>query len=80
VRLGCWISQYYGPFLLGARFETLEPVYFLNFPIFCKLRQISDTDSADTEALLYKIGILYPECLKVVVVWMSDFSMLLNTG
>jgi len=24
VRLGCWISACYGPFLLGARFETYE--------------------------------------------------------
>jgi hypothetical protein len=24
-RLGCWILQCYGPFSLGARFETYEP-------------------------------------------------------
>jgi hypothetical protein len=25
-RLGCWISPCYGPFSLGARFETYKPV------------------------------------------------------
>jgi hypothetical protein len=32
-RLGCWISQCYGPFSLGARFETYG-VHFFNFQIF----------------------------------------------
>jgi hypothetical protein len=30
-RLGCWISPCYGPFSLGARFETYEPVISLIF-------------------------------------------------
>jgi hypothetical protein len=30
-RLGCWISQCYGPFSLGARFETYEPFISLIF-------------------------------------------------
>jgi len=27
VHLGCWISPCYGPFSLGARFETYEPLF-----------------------------------------------------
>jgi hypothetical protein len=30
-RLGCWFSPCYGPFSLGARFETYETFIYLNF-------------------------------------------------
>jgi hypothetical protein len=33
-RLGCWISPRYGPFSLGARFETYEPFIYLIFQFF----------------------------------------------
>jgi len=33
-RLGCWISPCYGPFSLGARFETYEPFISLILPFF----------------------------------------------
>jgi len=36
--LGCWISQCYGPFLLGAHFETYEPFITLIFKILGGLR------------------------------------------
>jgi hypothetical protein len=36
-RLGCWISPCYGPFWLGARFETYEPFIFLVFQIFFRV-------------------------------------------
>jgi hypothetical protein len=32
--LGCWISQYYGPFSLGGRFETYELFISLIFKFF----------------------------------------------
>jgi hypothetical protein len=34
VRLGCWISQCYDPFSLGAHFETYEPFISLIFKFF----------------------------------------------
>jgi hypothetical protein len=33
-RLGCWISSCYGPFSLGARFESYEPFISLIFKFF----------------------------------------------
>jgi hypothetical protein len=30
-RLGCWISPFYGPFSLGARFETYKLFIYLIF-------------------------------------------------
>jgi hypothetical protein len=30
-RFDCWISPCYGPFSLGARFETYEPFISLTF-------------------------------------------------
>jgi hypothetical protein len=53
-RLGCWISPYYGPFSLGARFETFEPFISLNFSKFFSGRgeplitKTADTESVDT--------------------------------
>jgi hypothetical protein len=32
--LGCWISPCYGPFSLGASFETNEPFISLNLQFF----------------------------------------------
>jgi hypothetical protein len=32
--MGCWISPYYGPFLLGTRFETYEPFISSVFKYF----------------------------------------------
>jgi hypothetical protein len=50
--LGCWNSPCYGPFSLGAHFETYEPLISLIFNFFSdhsKLRitEIADTESAD---------------------------------
>jgi hypothetical protein len=33
-RLGCWISQCYGPFSLGGRFDTNEEFISLIFKFF----------------------------------------------
>jgi hypothetical protein len=33
-RLGCWFSPCYGPFSLGAHFETYEPFISWNFKFF----------------------------------------------
>jgi hypothetical protein len=33
-RLGCWISPSYGPFSLGARFETYVPVIYFILQFF----------------------------------------------
>jgi hypothetical protein len=56
--LGCWISQCYGPFLLGAHFETYEPFISLIFQFFLsrskpQITETTDTESADTRARLY---------------------------
>jgi hypothetical protein len=50
---GRWISPYYGPFSLGARFEMYEPFISLILQLFSghgKLRitEIANTDSVDT--------------------------------
>jgi hypothetical protein len=52
-RVGCWISPYYGPFSLGARFGNLRTVYLFNFPNFFGPRWSTDTASVDTEVRLY---------------------------
>jgi hypothetical protein len=41
-RLCCWISPCYGPFSLGARFETYEPIISLIFQFFFGPRQTED--------------------------------------
>ena len=51
--LGCWISPCYGPFPLGARFETYEPFIYLIFQILSgcgkpRITEIADTESTDT--------------------------------
>jgi hypothetical protein len=56
--MGSWISPCYGPFSLGARFETYEPFIFLIFQIFGP-RQTADTESADTGVRLYMSFISY---------------------
>jgi hypothetical protein len=33
-RLGCWISQCYGPFSFGGRFKTYEPFIYLILQFF----------------------------------------------
>jgi hypothetical protein len=61
VRLGCWISPCYGPFSLGARFETYEPFISLIFQFIFSGRgkpwitETADTESVDTGARLYYI-------------------------
>jgi hypothetical protein len=55
-RLGCWILQCYGPFSLGASFETDEPLISLNFNFGGAgwgPRLAADTESVDTGARLY---------------------------
>jgi hypothetical protein len=57
-RLGCWISPFYGPFSLGARFETYEPFVSLIFQFFSGrgkpwITETAHTESVDTGARLY---------------------------
>jgi hypothetical protein len=48
-RVGCWISPRYGPFSLGARFETYGPFISLIFRIrFLGRGQPRITETADT--------------------------------
>jgi hypothetical protein len=52
------MSPYYGPFLLGARFETYEPFIYLIFNFFSGrgkslITDTADTESVDTAARLY---------------------------
>jgi hypothetical protein len=59
VRLGCWISPCYGPFSLGARFETYEPFIYLIFNFLSgggkqQVTETEDTESVNTVARLYK--------------------------
>jgi hypothetical protein len=50
---GCRISQYNGPFSLGARFENYEPFISLIFQFLSGPRYIADTELVDTGARLY---------------------------
>jgi hypothetical protein len=57
-RLGCWISQCFDPFSLGALFETYEPFIALVFKFFSgrgkpRITETTDTESVDTVARLY---------------------------
>jgi hypothetical protein len=52
VRLGCWISPCYGPFSLGARFETCEPFISLIFNFFSGRGKSWITENADTESVI----------------------------
>jgi hypothetical protein len=52
--LDCWISPCYGPFSLGARFETYEPFISLIFKFFLgrcepRITETADSESADME-------------------------------
>jgi hypothetical protein len=50
--LGCWISPCYGPFSLGARFETYEAFGSLIFQFFSSGRaKPRITETADTESV-----------------------------
>jgi hypothetical protein len=57
--LGCWISPRYGPFSLGARFETCERFGSLISQIYFsgrgqqRISEIADTEFADTAVHLY---------------------------
>jgi hypothetical protein len=58
VRLGCCISPCYGPFSLGARFETYEPFISLIFQFFSgggkpRITENSNTEFADMVVHLY---------------------------
>jgi hypothetical protein len=52
--LGCWISPCYGPFSLGAHFETYEPFISLIFQFLFSghgelwITETVDIESADT--------------------------------
>jgi hypothetical protein len=64
--LGCWISQCYGPFSLGARFETYEPFIALIFKFFSGRGKPRITESVDTEARLYfQYKVFYHEASQV---------------
>jgi hypothetical protein len=58
--LGCWISSCYGPFSLGAHFETYEPFSSLMFQFIFELQWTADTESVDTGARLYLFSWLWP--------------------
>jgi hypothetical protein len=56
--LGCWISPYYGPFSLGARFETYETFISLIFQSLSgsnkpRITETANTESADKGVRLY---------------------------
>jgi hypothetical protein len=51
--LGCWISPCYGPFSLGARFETYEPFISLIFQFFSGRSKQRITETADMDVHLY---------------------------
>jgi len=59
--LGCWVSPCYGPFSLGARFETYGPFISLIFQFFFsgrskpRITETTDTESADTVVRLYLV-------------------------
>ena len=48
--LGCWISPCYGPFWLGARFETYELFISLIFKLFSGRSISYITETLDTES------------------------------
>jgi hypothetical protein len=57
-RLGYWISPRYGPFSLGARFETYEPFISLIFQFVSdrgkpRITETAGTEPVDTGARLY---------------------------
>jgi hypothetical protein len=59
--LGCWISPCYGPYSLGACFETFKPFNSFIFNFFSgrgkqQITEAADTESEDTGAQLY-IGV-----------------------
>jgi hypothetical protein len=49
VRLGCWISPCYGPFSLGARFETYDPFISLIFQFFFGTQYIPQLETLFTD-------------------------------
>jgi hypothetical protein len=49
--LDWWISSRYGPFSLGARFETYEPFISLIFHCFPRRGKPRITEMADTESV-----------------------------
>jgi hypothetical protein len=49
--LGCWISPWYGPFSLGAHFETYEPFISLIFKFFLGHGKPWITENAVTESM-----------------------------
>jgi hypothetical protein len=58
------ISPSYGPFSLGARFETYEPYISLVFKFFSErskplITENKDTESVDTGARLYLVYSLH---------------------
>jgi hypothetical protein len=58
VLLGCWISPCYGPFSLGARYDTYEPFISSIFKFFSgrgkpQIVETTDTESVDMGARLY---------------------------
>jgi len=55
VCLGCWISPSYGPFSLGARFETYESFISLIFQFFSGRGKPRITEIADMGVRLYYI-------------------------
>jgi hypothetical protein len=47
-RLGCWVSPRYGPFSLGAHFETYKPFIRLIFQFFFRLRQTAKVENKES--------------------------------
>jgi hypothetical protein len=49
--MGCQIAPCYGPFSLGARFETYEPFISLIFNFFSVSGEPRETETADNESV-----------------------------
>jgi hypothetical protein len=67
--MGCWISPGYGPFSLGARFETYEPFISLIFNfvgghVEPRINETADTESADRWARLYLV--IYRKAVEMI--------------
>jgi hypothetical protein len=66
--LGGWISECYGSFSLGGRFEIYESLIALSFQYFflcCgkpRVTETADTESLDTVARLYISRLLFYFC------------------
>jgi hypothetical protein len=77
-RLGWWISPCYGPFSLGAHFETYEPSISLIFTFFSgpRITETADSESVDTGARLYSKFRSFFKYIKFFVIKNGDIKLL----